>query len=64
MSQDEVIRLALVLLVILGSAIVKGAIGFGFPLIAVPLIANILDPRTAVIILSLASLFGNVWVSL
>ena len=64
MSQDEVIRLALVLLVILGSAIVKGAIGFGFPLIAVPLIANILDPRTAVIILSLASLFGNIWVSL
>ena len=64
MSPDEAIRLALILLVIAASAIVKGAIGFGFPLIAVPLIANILDPRSAVIILSLASLFGNVWVTL
>lgn len=55
---DEV-RLALALLVIFGAAIVKGAIGFGFPLISVPLIANILDARSAVIILSVASLVGN-----
>jgi uncharacterized membrane protein YfcA len=56
---DEV-RLALVLLVIGGAAVVKGAIGFGFPLIAVPLIANILDPRSAVVILSIAAVVGNV----
>ena len=56
---DEV-RLAVVLLVIGGAAVVKGAIGFGFPLIAVPLVANILDPRSAVVILSIASVVGNV----
>jgi uncharacterized membrane protein YfcA len=39
---------------------VKGAIGFGFPLIAVPLIANTLDARSAVVIVSVAALFGNV----
>ena len=64
MSPDELVRLGLILLVIAGSAVVKGAIGFGFPLIAAPLIANILDPRSAVIILSVAALFGNVWVAL
>ena len=56
----ELVRLALALLVIFGAAIVKGAIGFGFPLISVPLIANILDARSAVVILSVASLVSNV----
>lgn len=53
-------RLTLVLLVIGVAAVVKGAIGFGFPLVATPLIASILDARTSVLVLSLASLFGNV----
>ena len=53
-------RLALVMFVIGAAAVVKGAIGFGFPLVATPVIASVLDARTAVLVLSLASLFGNV----
>ena len=60
MMELEWLRLALVLLVIGAAAVVKGAIGFGFPLLAAPLIASILDARTSVLVLSLASLFGNV----
>jgi uncharacterized protein len=63
-SPDEAVRLTLVLLVIGGAAVVKGAIGFGFPLIGVPLIANILDPRSAVVIVSVAALVGNVGIVL
>ncbi|HYU17965.1 MAG TPA: sulfite exporter TauE/SafE family protein [Chloroflexota bacterium] len=51
--------MALALLVISAAAIVKGAMGFGFPQIAVPLVANILDARSSVVILSVASLFAN-----
>lgn len=64
LADGEAVRLALILLVVLGAAVVKGAIGFGFPLIAVPLLANILDSRSAVVILSVAALFGNVGVML
>lgn len=60
MSADEAVRLALVLLSIGGAAIVKGVTGFGFPLVAAPLISIVLDPRSAVLILSLVSIFGNV----
>jgi uncharacterized protein len=63
-SNLEFVRLALVLLIIGGAAVVKGAIGFGFPLIAVPLLANVMDARSAVIILSLAALFGNLGIAL
>jgi len=52
-------RLCLILVVIFGAAVVKGAIGFGFPLVAAPLIATIADARLSVLVLSLASLFGN-----
>ncbi|MDP8924610.1 MAG: sulfite exporter TauE/SafE family protein [Chloroflexota bacterium] len=57
-------RLAVVMLVIGAAAVVKGAIGFGFPLVATPVIATVVDPRTAVLVLSLASLFGNVGMAL
>jgi uncharacterized membrane protein YfcA len=63
-TPDDAVRLALVLLVIGGAGAVKGAIGFGFPLIAVPLIANTLDARSAVVIVSVAALFGNVGIVL
>jgi uncharacterized protein len=53
-------RLALVLIVVLLAAVVKGSLGFGFPLVAAPLIATVLDARVSVLVLSLASLFGNV----
>lgn len=41
------------------AAMVKGAIGFGFPLISVPVVASILDPRTAVVVISIPTLFSN-----
>jgi uncharacterized membrane protein YfcA len=61
-TPEELLPLALAMLVIGGAAVVKGAIGFGFPLIALPLLATILDARSAVIILSLASVIGNLGV--
>ncbi len=59
MSAEEGLRLALVLLAIGAAAVVKGVTGFGFPLVATPLISIVMDARSAVIILSLVSLFGN-----
>ncbi len=54
------VRLALVLLVVAGASALKGAIGFGFPLVAVPLVATILSPRIAVPLIALPSLLSNV----
>ena len=45
---------------LLFAAFVKGATGFGFPLIATPTIALLLDIRTAVTILILPNLFMDV----
>ncbi len=64
MSAEEGLRLALVLLAIGGAAVVKGLTGFGFPLVAAPLISIVMDARSAVIILSLVSLFGNLGIML
>lgn len=44
-------------LALLGAAFVKGATGLGFPLIAAPTVALLLDIRTAVTILILPNLF-------
>jgi uncharacterized membrane protein YfcA len=43
----------------LASAI-KGAIGFGLPLMAVPIVSSILDPRTAISLTSIPILLSNV----
>lgn len=56
-------RLALILLTIFGAGIVKGAIGFGFPLLAIPLVSTLWEPRHAVLLVSLASLVNNVGVA-
>ena len=64
MSPEEAVRLALAMLMIAGAAVVKGITGFGFPLVAAPLISIVLDARSAVIILSVVALFGNVGVML
>jgi uncharacterized membrane protein YfcA len=50
---------AIVLLVIAFAAAVKGALGFGFPLIAVPLSANLIGARTAVVLIAVSVVFGN-----
>jgi uncharacterized membrane protein YfcA len=57
------LRLTLILLTVLLGAVVKGAIGFGFPLMTAPLLSTIWDARHAVLLISLANLFNNVGVS-
>jgi uncharacterized membrane protein YfcA len=63
LSQLDARLLALILLVIFGAGIVKGAIGFGFPLVAIPLISTVWDARHAVLLVSLASLVNNIGVA-
>lgn len=50
---------ALVLVVVAFASAVKGALGFGFPLIAVPLSANLIGTRTAVILIAVSVVFSN-----
>jgi len=44
---------AAVLVVVALAAAVKSALGFGFPLIAVPIAANLIGPRTAVLLIAI-----------
>jgi uncharacterized protein len=53
------IQLVLVLLAVAFAAFVKGFVGFGFPLISVPMLALLVDPRTAVIVVSIPTIFSN-----
>ena len=55
----EPLRLGLILVTVLFGAVVKGAIGFGFPLLTSPLLSTIWDARHAVLLISLANLFNN-----
>jgi uncharacterized membrane protein YfcA len=57
------VRLILIMVTIFGAGIVKGAIGFGFPLVSIPLISTVWDPKHAVVLVSLASLVNNVGVA-
>ncbi len=50
---------ALVLVVVAFASAVKGALGFGFPLIAVPLSANLIGARTAVVLIAVSVVFSN-----
>lgn len=53
------VTFAVVLVVVAFSSAVKGALGFGFPLIAVPLTANLIGARTAVVLIAIPVVFGN-----
>lgn len=55
---------ALVLLVVAFASAVKGALGFGFPLIAVPLSANLIGARTAVVLIAVPVVFSNLLILL
>src|SRR3989442_15885261 len=50
---------ALVLLVVAFASAVKGALGFGFPLIAVPLSATLIGSRTAGGLIAVSVVFSN-----
>ena len=62
LTELDPLRLAVILLVIFGGGVVKGAIGFGFPLVTVPLTSSLWDARHAVLLISLASLTNNIGV--
>jgi uncharacterized membrane protein YfcA len=62
LSALDPLRIALILLVIFGGGGVKGAIGFGFPLVTTPLTSALWDARHAVLLISLASLTNNIGV--
>lgn len=55
---------AIVLLVIAFASAVKGALGFGFPLIAVPISANFIGVRTTVVLIAVSVVFSNFFVLL
>jgi uncharacterized membrane protein YfcA len=63
LSQLNPLQILGVLLAVLCAAIVKGAIGFGFPLIATPITSTIWDARHAVLVISLASLVNNLGIT-
>ena len=52
-----------ILLAVLFAAVIKGAIGFGFPLVATPITSAIWDARHAVLLMSLASLMNNLGIT-
>jgi uncharacterized membrane protein YfcA len=56
------LQLIAALLVVGLAAGVKGALGFGFPLIAVPVLASVVGPRIAVVALTIPSLVANVMI--
>jgi uncharacterized membrane protein YfcA len=56
----DVPQLLLIFVVIAGAAAVKGAIGFGFPLIGIPLLSAIIGPRAAVPMMAVPTLLSNV----
>jgi hypothetical protein len=53
------LALLYVLIVVSFGAFVKGFAGFGLPLIAVPLLAQVLDPRTVVVTFAIPTLVSN-----
>lgn len=51
---------AVVLVVVAIASAVKGALGFGFPLLVVPITANLIGTRTAVVLMAVPTLFASV----
>ncbi len=48
-------------LIVFGAATVKGVAGLGFPLITVPLVANIVGPHAAVVIIAVPTVASNLF---
>jgi len=53
--------IALVALIVFGAATVKGVAGLGFPLIAVPLVATIIGPPAAVVLIAVPTVASNLF---
>ncbi len=52
--------LLLVSVIVAGAATLKGVTGFGFPLVAVPLLSTILGPRVAIPMIAIPTMLSNV----
>jgi len=59
---DHAIQLLAASVVVCGASMIKGAIGFGFPLVAVPLLSTIMGPRVAIPVVAIPTLLSNVLV--
>jgi uncharacterized protein len=55
----DALQLLIVAVVIGGAAMIKGTIGFGFPLVAVPVLSAIMGPRAAVPLVAVPTLLSN-----
>jgi uncharacterized membrane protein YfcA len=58
------LEFALATIICLGAGVITGATGFGFGLVAVPLLGVLIDPRAAVVISLVAGLPSAAWVML
>ncbi len=56
---DHAVRLLSATIVVCAASMVKGAIGFGFPLLAVPLLSAILGPKVAIPVVAVPTLLSN-----
>lgn len=52
-------QLLLISAVIAGAAMIKGTMGFGFPLVGIPLLSAIIGPRAAVPVIAVPTLLSN-----
>lgn len=59
---DDVFRLLSAAAVVCVASMIKGAIGFGFPLVAVPLLSALMGPRVAIPVVAIPTLLSNVLV--
>ncbi|MGH2349839.1 MAG: TSUP family transporter, partial [bacterium] len=58
------VAFVLVLVVVAFATAVKTTLGFGFPLIAVPIAANLIGARTAVVLIAIPVMFSNLLILL
>ncbi len=59
---DPAVRLLSASLVVCAASMVKGAIGFGFPLLAIPLLSSIMGPKVAIPVVAIPTLLSNLLV--
>jgi uncharacterized protein len=59
---DHVLQLLAASAVVCLASMIKGTIGFGFPLVAVPLLSTLMGPRVAIPVVAIPTLLSNVLV--
>jgi uncharacterized protein len=59
---DHVLQLLAASAVVCLASMIKGTIGFGFPLVAVPLLSALMGPRVAIPVVAIPTLLSNVLV--